>query len=448
MYSIISFDNSYYSHYASDYILQNLEFEYIREEVGYGTIDLLCDVGGTLSLLMGASLLTCCELLEVAWIYLFQKCCVMFPTAGPALHNVAKFVLPIATNDANMPTDMNQTAGNEINKNASIVLHRRESDAQFPTIVNTGSITIPVQAKKNGNSSGKRKCKISQIQSDLNDASNEGEIVSVVYVDGETGNGYSVGSMQDKQCIRRVSSSKTRNHPTQTSGPYSSSSSINALPTVDPRPNTRRSISTSSPSGYNKVPNVQNNSTCDPIQGHAQSQTPDSRSRKLNNRSQTISTNSSNESANTRYLFHHFPPSTEAQKFYRDVANGGESQVNKALSTSYVHVREVPKQFYCSKPPPSPNLYIVHASTGPSLSTPYLPNGNAITTRSTVSSSTSTPTGSSTHQKTYCQNRKSASSKVFSGATAIRNSADTLNNAKSSSKKGKGLHLGSEELIV
>ena len=54
---------------------QNLEFEYIKEDVGYGTIDLLCDVGGTLSLLMGASLLTCCELLEVAWIVMVKKCC-------------------------------------------------------------------------------------------------------------------------------------------------------------------------------------------------------------------------------------------------------------------------------------------------------------------------------------------------------------------------------------
>ena len=54
---------------------QNLEFEYIKEDVGYGTIDLLCDVGGTLSLLMGASLLTCCELLEVAWIVMAKKCC-------------------------------------------------------------------------------------------------------------------------------------------------------------------------------------------------------------------------------------------------------------------------------------------------------------------------------------------------------------------------------------
>ena len=53
---------------------QNLEYEYIREDLGYGTIDLLCDVGGTLSLLMGASLLTCCELLEVAWIMLVKKC--------------------------------------------------------------------------------------------------------------------------------------------------------------------------------------------------------------------------------------------------------------------------------------------------------------------------------------------------------------------------------------
>ena len=54
---------------------QNLEFEFIKEDVGYGTIDLLCDVGGTLSLLMGASLLTCCELLEVAWIVMAKKCC-------------------------------------------------------------------------------------------------------------------------------------------------------------------------------------------------------------------------------------------------------------------------------------------------------------------------------------------------------------------------------------
>ena len=36
---------------------------------------MLCDVGGTLSLLMGASLLTCCELFEVAWIVVAKKCC-------------------------------------------------------------------------------------------------------------------------------------------------------------------------------------------------------------------------------------------------------------------------------------------------------------------------------------------------------------------------------------
>jgi len=51
-----------------------LQYEYIKEELGYGTIDLLCDVGGTLSLLMGASLLTCCELFEVAWYFLYRKC--------------------------------------------------------------------------------------------------------------------------------------------------------------------------------------------------------------------------------------------------------------------------------------------------------------------------------------------------------------------------------------
>ena len=430
--------------------------------MGYGTIDLLCDVGGTLSLLMGASLLTCCELLEVAWIYLFQKCCVMFPTAGPALHNVAKFLMPIATQDTTLPSEMNQTGRNDLN-NAAIILHRRESDAQFPTKVNKGSINIPVQAKEDENISvsstkkslmgenekqcSTRKCKISQIKSDLNDKS-DGEVVSVVYVDGDTSNGYSIGSVQDKRCIRRVGSSKTRNHLTQTSGGIGSSASIDVASSVDSRMNARRCIPASSPSGYKKVYKIQNASSTDPLHGHAKVQTPESRSRKVNSKSQTVSTNSPNESENTRYLFHHFPPSTEAQKFYRDVANGGESQVNKALSTSYVHVREVPKPFYCSKPPPSPNLYIVQASTGPSLSTAYLPNGNAIASRSTVSSSTSTPTGGNSLQKYYCQDRKSASSKCFSGATTIRSSADTLSAAKSSSKKGKGLHLGSEELIV
>ena len=57
------------------FFFQNLQFEFIKEEIGYGTIDLLCDIGGTLSLLMGASVLTCCELLEVAWFTLVQMCC-------------------------------------------------------------------------------------------------------------------------------------------------------------------------------------------------------------------------------------------------------------------------------------------------------------------------------------------------------------------------------------
>lgn len=54
---------------------QNLQYEFIKEELGYGPQDLLCDIGGTLSLLMGASLLTCCELLEVAWFSVIQNCC-------------------------------------------------------------------------------------------------------------------------------------------------------------------------------------------------------------------------------------------------------------------------------------------------------------------------------------------------------------------------------------
>ena len=82
--------------------------------MGYGTIDLLCDVGGTLSLLMGASLLTCCELLEVAWIYLLQKFCTVFPTAGPALTSVAKFLIPLATDETH--TDSNITEANMVKR--------------------------------------------------------------------------------------------------------------------------------------------------------------------------------------------------------------------------------------------------------------------------------------------------------------------------------------------
>ena len=72
----------------SDFLLQSLEFEFIKEEVGYGTIDLLCDVGGTLSLLMGASLLTCCELFEV------RRNCMPIKYPRAIIGKVSEIVLP------------------------------------------------------------------------------------------------------------------------------------------------------------------------------------------------------------------------------------------------------------------------------------------------------------------------------------------------------------------
>ncbi|KAF4528831.1 hypothetical protein B566_EDAN015031, partial [Ephemera danica] len=57
------------------FMLENLVFEQITEEKAYPLISLLCDIGGTLGLLMGASVLTVCELLEVGWSHLLQHCC-------------------------------------------------------------------------------------------------------------------------------------------------------------------------------------------------------------------------------------------------------------------------------------------------------------------------------------------------------------------------------------
>ncbi|XP_050719585.1 acid-sensing ion channel 4-like [Eriocheir sinensis] len=44
---------------------QDLTFDEVSEEIAYGTIALLCDIGGTLGLLLGASVLTFMEFLEV-----------------------------------------------------------------------------------------------------------------------------------------------------------------------------------------------------------------------------------------------------------------------------------------------------------------------------------------------------------------------------------------------
>ena len=384
----------------------------------------------------------------------------MFPTAGPALNNVAKFLLPIATNDPIIHSEINP--GNNNINNASLSIQRRSSDAEFPTKLNKGSVTIAIQAaceddikigtlsKNSVNGTEKqyntRKCKLSQIKSDLNDKSTENEIVSVLYIDGDSTTGTTGDRKNSKHCTRRAISCKTRNNLTQTQQ-GASASSVNLSSTLTSRGNTHLPL-VRSPSADDSGYKTQGFSISDQLQGHAKVQTPEMRYKNESSKAREISTCSANETETTRYLFHHFPPSpsSEAQKFYRDVANGGEPHVNKSLSTSYVHTREVPKPFYCSKSPPSPNLYIVQASTGPSLSTAYLPNGNAIASRSTVSSSTSTPIGGSTLQKYYCQKRKSAS-KYSCGATTIRSSTETLNTAKSN-RKEKGLHIGSEELIA
>ncbi|CAB3374970.1 Hypothetical predicted protein [Cloeon dipterum] len=54
---------------------EDLVYEQITEDRAYNLIALLCDIGGTLGLLMGASVLTMCELLEVLWSRFMQICC-------------------------------------------------------------------------------------------------------------------------------------------------------------------------------------------------------------------------------------------------------------------------------------------------------------------------------------------------------------------------------------
>jgi hypothetical protein len=61
-----------------------LIYEHITEELAYPMISLLCDIGGTLGLLMGASVLTVCELLEVIWSYIIQSCCTLEERQPPS----------------------------------------------------------------------------------------------------------------------------------------------------------------------------------------------------------------------------------------------------------------------------------------------------------------------------------------------------------------------------
>ncbi|XP_059480911.1 acid-sensing ion channel 2-like isoform X2 [Neocloeon triangulifer] len=71
-----------------------LVYENIQEEFAYTMIALLCDIGGTLGLLMGASVLTVCELLEVAWSRMLRIICVTKKRSqtppAPALVSIVK----------------------------------------------------------------------------------------------------------------------------------------------------------------------------------------------------------------------------------------------------------------------------------------------------------------------------------------------------------------------
>jgi hypothetical protein len=58
-----------------------LTYDDIKEEFGYSTIPLLCDIGGSLGLLLGASVLTFFEIIEaisavlVHLTAMFTHCC-------------------------------------------------------------------------------------------------------------------------------------------------------------------------------------------------------------------------------------------------------------------------------------------------------------------------------------------------------------------------------------
>ncbi|XP_065347141.1 acid-sensing ion channel 1C-like isoform X1 [Cloeon dipterum] len=67
-----------------------LVFEDIQEEFAYTMIALLCDIGGTLGLMMGASVLTVCELLEVAWSRLLRLFCLSKNTTEKPIMSVIR----------------------------------------------------------------------------------------------------------------------------------------------------------------------------------------------------------------------------------------------------------------------------------------------------------------------------------------------------------------------
>ena len=59
-------------------IIKDMTFDDIEEEIGYSAIPLLCDIGGSLGLLLGASVLTFFEIIEAvseAILHLTHCCC-------------------------------------------------------------------------------------------------------------------------------------------------------------------------------------------------------------------------------------------------------------------------------------------------------------------------------------------------------------------------------------
>ncbi|KAF4528830.1 hypothetical protein B566_EDAN015030 [Ephemera danica] len=93
---------------------EDLVFEQIEESRAYPMISLLCDIGGTLGLLMGASVLTVCELLEVVWSHFLRGCCRLKEREPPAGKQrwqgaVTKMRDPINTNkNANIAVGLKQ----------------------------------------------------------------------------------------------------------------------------------------------------------------------------------------------------------------------------------------------------------------------------------------------------------------------------------------------------
>ena len=408
--------------------------------MGYGTIDLLCDVGGTLSLLMGASLLTCCELLEVAWIYLLQKFCTVFPSAGPALTSVAKFLIPLATDETH--ADSNITEANMVQRNIPyqnprLQVNRSHSDGEFDQAFSDTSkgimtVAIQVSAEDGSNKGDTRECmrsdnngknytreyKFCQAISTSNDEHIE-EVLNSPFIDNVSSTNRRDNDKQHNKQHHTICGAKRKATRHYSERLLDSSASLNHGPSSKSKSYSPHMFSSSSPTK--------------PIQKHH------------GKRKRT--TGSPSESCNTRYLLHHFPAPSSAQNFYRGVATAGELQSNESLSTSYVQTRDVPKSLYCSKSPPSPSLYVVHASTGPSLSTAYLPNGNVNRSKPTVTCATSTPTGRTTMQQFYSQKRTSAANSPL-GATIKMRSPETLNKKMSNSRNKNSLRLGSEELIV